>query len=148
MSPVTDHFALDTMIFDRLAGDSLAPGTIQQLVDAHRIELVVTIVQEEELAAIPVDKQAKRALIAGIPRVVLPGTSGIVGEAVIGSMRLDTTGRINRPPGHDNDSSIAGEALARDYPLVTEDSKLANAATKQGVRVWDFSRFVAHIQSL
>src|ERR1035441_490967 len=112
MSPGTDHFALDTCIFDRRAGDSLALGTIQQL-DAHRIELVVTIVQEEELAAIPVDKQAKRALIAGIPRVVLPGTSGIVGEAVIGSMRLDTTGRINRPPGHDNDSSIAGEALDR-----------------------------------
>jgi predicted nucleic acid-binding protein len=131
---------VDTMIFDTLGTDAEALKVVKKLVATERLELLVTVVQEAQLSAIPEQKSDLRERILAIPRRLVPRTSAILGEAVLGAMRLGTTGRIDSNEG-EADNSIAGEAKAHGVPLVTEDRVLTRRATEAGVEVLSWADF-------
>lgn len=115
---------LDTMVFDALDADPDGLLAVRDAVRHRRLQLLSTPVQEAQLAAVP-DPARRKRLQRAIPREAVPAV-GLVGAG----------GR------HDADNAILDTTHARADVLVTEDRRLAETATSEGVTVWHVADLV------
>ena len=141
---------LDTNIFDRIIEVPGFAGHLRSLTAGGRLDIVVTHVQEDELARIP--DTAKRREVQLVPRrsiatsVFLMGFSPLgaarLGEGDGGGLSLDELAERNRVP----DAVIALTAAAEAEEVeafVTEDARLARSvkAKAKTLKVWNFTEF-------
>jgi hypothetical protein len=126
MSRVAEQFLLDSNIFDKIVETPGAFRLVQRLVADGKIELVVTHIQEDELARIT-DEQ-KRQEIASVPRTVTPTAGFILDVSRLGMARLGDPVPIEAVRGgnwhkYTHDALIAAAALADGQVLVAEDRR-------------------------
>src|SRR6266540_5314667 len=88
MTEQPQQFAPDTNIFDKIIADDVCLELVRRLTAAGKIELVVTHIQEDELAAIQDD--AKRQRMADVPRSFAPTSDFVLGVSRLGMARLGT----------------------------------------------------------
>lgn len=141
---------LDTNIFDRIVETPGLAADLQSLTASGHLEVLVTHVQEDELAVIP--DGDKRQAVQQVPRrsvatpVFIIGLSRL-GEAALGGgheggVSLDRLAKLHRT----RDAVIALTAAAREEQVeafVTEDRRLARDVRAQAdkLKVWDFATF-------
>jgi predicted nucleic acid-binding protein len=136
------RFLIDTNIVDRLAEDAGGAARIAAAIDRDQVELVITHIQVDELAAIPDEQLRSRLLIALFrvrPRLVETGVfvldvsrlnlAGLSDEeeAVAYERRLGAGSGRRR---HAEDAILAATAASSGMPLVTENSKDARRFTR------------------
>lgn len=147
-----EQFALDTNVFDRIIESEDSLARVKRLAARGAIEIVVTHVQEDELAEI--QDEAKRALIARVPRVQEPTSDFIIGVSRLGMARLGTGAyleplRASNRSKYTNDALIAASAIWDGVTLVSEERRLRNRVrAEHGLEVWDWARLDAHLRSL
>ena len=115
------------------------------------VELVVTHIQEDELAQIP--DPEKRRLIGDVPRTVAPTSDFVLGVSRLGMARLGTgqiLEQIRRPnwSKYTNDGLIASTAQLEGLILVTKERRLQNQARALGIDVWGWPKFSQHLLTL
>jgi hypothetical protein len=149
--PSPRQFLIDSNIFDRIADDPAAGDLVRSRVAEGVVELLVTHVQEDEIAAIP-DEQRRRRLGNAVPRRVVPthgaiwdvskwGAARWTGEAVAADLKA--IGRRNAA----KDALIATTALWDEATLVTEDADLAEDASARGAVVMGWATFEAWLRA-
>jgi predicted nucleic acid-binding protein len=151
MTRGTKRFAPDTNIFDEIVGDATILRLVKQLSDRGVIELVVTHIQEDELARIP--DSEKRRLMDEVPRTVAPTSDFVVGVSRIGMARLGRghiLEQIRRPnlSKYTNDGLIASTAQFEGAILVTKERRLRNRARALEIDVWGWPEFSSNLLSL
>jgi predicted nucleic acid-binding protein len=147
-------FVIDSPIFDEIAADSNAAALIQRAVHGGDLEILVTHVQEDEIAATP--NIARRKLLQNaVPwrKVVLsPGAIYDVskyGQATWPDKAVDADLRaLASRRRHAEDALIGVTAKREGATLVTEDKRFSKRAARQGVAVMDWAQFSAYLQSL
>jgi predicted nucleic acid-binding protein len=151
------RFMLDTDIFDHIVADEIFLKKVRQAAQARLITLLVTHIQEDQLAEAPPEKGLSR-----VPREVVPFTQGMVlGASRLGMAQLgdDETNQAIERIGVASDSEratlrnrkdalIATTAREADV-LVTDDKKLRNRINRLGfsLTVWSFARFGAFVDT-
>ena len=149
---------LDTNIFDLIIETPGLAEHLQSLAASDRLDIVVTHVQEDELARIP-DPEKQRA-IQQVPRRSLPTAVFVLdvsrlgqarlGEGQEGGLEYDTLHGEN--PKRLRDAVIALTAAAEAVEveaLVTEDDGLARRvrAKAKTLKVWGFTEFRLRVTS-
>jgi predicted nucleic acid-binding protein len=144
------RFVLDSNAYDFVVEDPEVHLLAVRLVEAEKIELLMTHVQEDELAAIPDAK--KREAIASLPRTLVATYGIVVGEWRLGRARLGDAEKIeairNHSGKHTRDALIAATAQYEDAALVTNERRLTNFARRAGIEVWSPDRFIAFLGEL
>ena len=146
------RFALDTNVFDQIIESEDSLARVERLAARGLIEIVVTHVQEDELAEI--QDEPKRARIARVPRVQEPTSDFIIGVSRLGMARLGTGVhleplRASNPRKYTNDALIAATAIWDGVTLVSEERRLRNRVRDEyGLEVWDWARLDARLRSL
>lgn len=146
------------MIFDKVADEPGAAALIssrrliRSLVERGVIELLVTHVQEDQIAAIR-DEARREQLQRAVPRRVVP-THGAVWDV----SKWDMARWTSEPVAHDiariqgrnkaKDALIGVTAKFAGATLVTEDSKLSKDAAVVGVAVASWSQFIALLKTV
>jgi predicted nucleic acid-binding protein len=152
VTPQPERFALDTNVFDRIVEADESLERVQRLVAAGLIEIVVTHVQDDELAEIP--DEGKRERIARVPRVQEPTSEFIVGYSRIGMARIGTgasleplrAGNWNK---YTKDALIAATAAWDGVTLVSEERRLRNRVREElGLDPWDWARLDTRLRAL
>jgi predicted nucleic acid-binding protein len=139
------RFLVDTMILDRIVGTEGAARLFVELHGRGEVQLVVTHIQEDELAAIR--DANKRRLIAMIPRQVVATYGFVIGTSRIGMSRMgedEPVEAIRAPnwPKFTNDALIAATAQYENVTLVTDERRLLNRARRElGIEVWNWATF-------
>jgi len=147
----TESFALDTNILDKIVDVPGALDLVKRLVSGRKIVLVVTHVQEDEVAQAP---PARRARLNAVPREVVPTYGFVIGESRIGMARLSGEEPLDSVRGENwtkrtRDALIAVTADYDGHTLVTEDSNLrTRAKAVLAVTVWDWAAFHGHLEAL
>jgi hypothetical protein len=139
---------LDSNIFDRIIESPGLVERLQSLRAAGLLDLIVTHVQEDELAGAP---DAKRRAYPPVPRRVVKTSVAVLGVSRLGKARLGEGqaggldfGVLAGPNStHVKDAVIALSAAGEVDVLVTSDERLANRvkAEAQELRVWTFEEF-------
>jgi predicted nucleic acid-binding protein len=140
---------LDTNIFDRIIAISGFAGHLRSLTAGGGIDIVVTHVQEDELAGIQ-DAEKRRA-IQQVPRRLVPTVVFVLDISRLGDARLggghegglEYDALHGENPKRVRDAVIALTAAAEVDAFVTEDSQLARnvRARAEKLEVWDFAEF-------
>jgi len=149
------RFMLDTMIFDHIIADVPLAKAIGQAVEAGRITLVTTHIQEDQIAKI--SDEGKRDAISRIPRRVVSTTGLALGVSRLGmvepadnatSAMMERIGR--RHLRTVKDAPIAASARDKADAIVTEDKTLRKRIPRVGLKVTvvTFEDFRRHILSL
>jgi predicted nucleic acid-binding protein len=143
---------LDTMIFDKIVSAEGMTEKLQQLTDDGALALLVTHVQEDQLADISDAK--KQASIERVPRTLVPTSAFALGFSRLGMAGLGS-GRLLKsirgttsPLRHTKDGLIGATAGNTSAVLVTEDRRLRRRAVAAGVSTWDFAAFRAWVDSI
>jgi hypothetical protein len=141
---------LDTNIFDAIITTPGLVKHLQSLTASDRLDIVVTHVQEDELARI--QDAAKREEVQEVPRRLVATSVFLMGFSPLGAARLgggddrglslDEFAERNRVP----DAVIALTAAAGAEEVeafVTEDARLARSVTAKAktLKVWNFNEF-------
>lgn len=153
-------FALDSMVYDRIAADS---HVRKKVIDASARALMVllsTHIQEDQLAATP-DPAKRPSLLAALQEIapIRVPTAGAVwdlskwGEATWGdgSDSGIIIGQVDSPARKHTTDALIATTGARDADvLVTDDTRLRKRVKGFGAKceVWGFERFKAHVLSL
>lgn len=147
---------LDTNIYDLIITTPGLVDHINRLIDAGRIVILCTHIQEGELSKI--ENVRKRDKIVHIKRQVVPTAGGIFGISAIGyatcgdgSQSGVALNQIMSPKGcHAKDALIATTAAQHADVLVTEDKRLINRfkAGSSTCEVWQFEQFKQHLSAL
>ena len=152
MASQPERFALDTNVFDRIVETDASLARVQRLVAAGLIEIVVTHIQEDELAEIT--DEVKRERIARVPRVQEPTSDFIIGVSRLGMARLGTGAnleplRASNWSKYTNDALIAATAIWDGVTLISEERRLRNRVRAElGLEVWEWAQLDAHLRSL
>jgi hypothetical protein len=153
------RFMLDTMIFDCIVADALLTDEVIQAVDAGRLTIVTTHVQEDQIAAIPDfpdGQREKKTAISRIPRRIVPTTGFAFDISSLGMASFAdeetsaTIERIGRRRLRDvADGLIAVSARAEADAFVTNDAELQKRILREGVNVtlFTFEDFRRHVLS-
>lgn len=147
-----ERFSLDSNVFDRIVESDESLARVQRFVAAGMIEIVVTHVQEDELAQI--SDETKRARIAQVPRSCVPTSHFVLDFSRLGMARLGESPALDilrdgNWTKYTKDGLIAATAELEGITLVTEERRLANRAREDlGMDVWDWARLDAHLRSL
>jgi rRNA-processing protein FCF1 len=146
-----DRYLIDSMILDRIAETVGALDLVQQLRAAEQVELVVTHIQEDEIAEI---KDArKRAAISAIPRTVAATYGFVVGVSRVGMARLGEDHPIEAIRGsnwqkYTNDALIAATAQFESAVLVTDDRRLRTRAVRElGIEALGWPAFHGRLEA-
>jgi predicted nucleic acid-binding protein len=136
---------LDSNAFDHVIADRARILALRSAADAGRVEVVVTHIQEDELADAPLDK---RDLYAQVPRRQVNTSAFIVGLSRLGMAELGSRqiyDAVRTPQKHFEDGLIADTAKHLGAILVTGDDRLFKRAQAEDVVVWDFGRLDAEL---
>lgn len=137
------------LLVDRNAYDVLVetPEIQRIAIDAHesgRVTFVMTHVQNDEMLLNPNEEQ--RNAIAAIPFVHALTYGVVLGTSKLGLARFGESEKIEAirsPSGnHTNDALLATTAEHEGTILVTNDKRLRNFASRNGVEVWSPKRLV------
>ena len=141
---------LDSNIFDRIIESPGLVGRLQSLTASGQLDIVVTHVQEDELARIP--DAAKREEVQLVPRRLMAAAVFLMGFSPLGAARLgggdggglslNELAERNQVP----DAVIALTAAAEAEEVqvfVTEDARLARSVRAKAatLKVWNFTEF-------
>jgi hypothetical protein len=147
---------LDTNIFDRII---VIPGLadhLRSLTTGGRLDIVVTQVQEDELARMP--DPAKRREVQLVPRRLIATSVFLMGFSPLGAARLgggdagglslDELAERNRVPDAVIALTVAAEAEEVEA-FVTEDARLARSVMAKAttLKVWKFTEFQLRVSS-
>jgi predicted nucleic acid-binding protein len=146
-------FFIDSNIFDKIVDEPGAFALVTRLVGRGAIELLVTHVQIDQIAATPNEGWWKKLLrVVPLCRVV-PTHGSIYGISKYGKARY-----TSEPVGRDiaaiqrrdkvKDALIGATAKWDGATLVTEDDDFAQDATGQGVAVLKWQRFFARLRAI
>jgi predicted nucleic acid-binding protein len=149
---------LDTNVFDRIIETPGLTGQLQSLVGSSRLDIVVTHVQEDELAGI--QDTMKRRAIQQVPRRSVPTAVFVLDVSRLGQARLGEghEGALEyatlhgENPKRIRDGVIALTAAAEAEELeafVTLDDRLARRvkAKAKTLKVWNFTEFQLRVSS-
>jgi hypothetical protein len=149
---------LDSNIFDEIIKTPGLAGQLRSLTASGRLDIVVTHVQEDELAGIQ-DIEKRRA-IQQMPRRLIPTAVSVLdvsrlgqarlGEGHEGGLEYDTLHGEN--PKRVRDAVIALTAAAETEDVdafVTVDDRLARRvrAKPKALKVWNFTEFQLRVSS-
>lgn len=142
-------FVLDTNVYDALcAGET--DGAVSAACNSGTIELLMTHIQKDELDAMGDGEKLRR--VFAIPFVIAPTYGVVLGTSKNGLSRFGEPEKVDaiRSPsgGHTNDALIATTAQYEGATLVTNERRLRNFATRQGIVVWDADEFCALVRTL
>ena len=143
---------LDTNIFDRIIKIPGLVEHLQSLTANDRLDIVVTHVQEDELAGI--QEAEKRRAIQQVPRRSVPTAVFVLdvsrlgqarlGEGHEGGLEYDTLHSENPKRVRDAVIALTAAAVAEEVEaFVTEDHGLARGvrAKAKTLKVWNFTDF-------
>jgi hypothetical protein len=149
---------LDSNIFDEIIKTPGLAGQMRSLTASGRLDIVVTHVQEDELARIP-DTEKRRA-IQQVPRRSVPTAVLVLdvsrlgqarlGEGHEGGLEYDTLHGDNSKRVQDAVIALTAAAEAEDVDaFVTVDDRLARwvRAKAKTLRVWNFSELQLRVSS-
>jgi predicted nucleic acid-binding protein len=145
-------FFLDTMIFDKIADEPGAAALVGGLVEHRAIELLVTHVQMDQIAAIP-DEGRRKQLLSRVPCRVVP-THGAIWDVSKWDMARYTSEPVERDiagiQGRNNaeDALIGVTAKWDGATLVTEDRTFARDASALGIAVLTWPQFIARLRAI
>lgn len=136
------RFLLDSNAHDRLVE---TPERQRLAIEAHEtglIELLLTHVQVDEL----MDDAEKRGRTLAIPATITETYGLVLGISRLGLARLGEPNEIDAidSPGrnHRKDALLAVTARHEGAVLVTDDRRLRNFASREGIEVWNAERFI------
>jgi hypothetical protein len=149
---------LDTNIFDHIIETPGLAGHLRSLTASGRLDIVVTHVQEDELAGIH-DTERRRA-VQQVPRRLVPTAVFVLDVSRLGQARLgggheggleyDTLHGENPKRVRDAVIALTSAAAAEEVEaFVTEDGGLAQRvkAKAKTLKVWNFSEFQLRVSS-
>jgi len=149
---------LDTNIFDRIIEVPGLAGHLRSLTSSGRLDIVVTHVQEDELARIR--DTEKRWAIQQVPRRSVPTAVFVLdvsrlgqarlGEGHEGGLEYDTLRGENPKRVRDAVIALTAAAEAEEVEVfVTEDDGLARRvrAKAKTLKVWNFPEFQLRVSS-
>lgn len=146
-------FLIDTNVLDRIVEEAGALELVTALSRRGELVLETTHVQEDELAAMPPDRRAKRRSMSRVPRNVVPTAGFVPGvsrpeEGAVGDEGVVERVRGASPAKHARDALIVATARARGRVLVTDDARARDLAAEVGVEAWPAQRLLEHIRRL
>src|SRR5439155_11967237 len=83
---VSEQFLMDSNIFDKIVDTPGALQLVETLVADGKVELLVTHVQEDELARIPDEQRRQR--VALVPRTIAPTYGFVLNMSRLGMARF------------------------------------------------------------
>jgi rRNA-processing protein FCF1 len=131
---------LDTDAFDYVIASSNRIEALRAAINAGRLEVVVTHVQEDQLAGAP---QHKRDLYTQVPRRQVNTSAFVVGVSRLGKASVGggaTYNAVRTARKHFEDGLIADTAKQVGAILVTGDGRLQKRARAEKIEVWGFAR--------
>ena len=149
---------LDSNIFDEIIKTPGLAGQLRSLTASGRLDIVVTHVQEDELAGIQAAE--KRRAIQQVPRRSIPTAVFVLdvsrlgqarlGEGHEGGLEYDTLDGENPKRVRDAVIALTAAAEAEDVEaFVTVDDRLARrvSAKAKTLKVWNFTEFRLRVTS-
>lgn len=140
---------LDTHIYDLLAAAQPELCTLTASVQARQLVLLITHVQEDQLARIP--DPEKRERVASILHLCqrVPTSDFVLDFSRLDMARLgtgETVKAIRRDNSkHTEDALIAATAAYEGGILVTEDKVLKKRAQSHGLTVWTYAELLTRL---
>jgi len=136
------RFLLDSNVYDRLVE---TPERQRMAIEAHdlgRIELLITHVQVDEL----MQDAGKRGRTLAIPATITETYGFVLDVSRLGLARFGEPEELDRIDSagrkHRKDALLAVTARHEGAVLVTDDRRLQNFASRDGIEVWNSDRFV------
>lgn len=143
-------FVLDTNAYDPLVASDEIEAVITRACHDGAIELLMTHIQYDELMAIPDVEKRRRTL--SLPVVIVLTYGVVIGVSKIGLACVGESGKIeairNGSLRHTNDALIAATAGYERATLVTNERRLRNFATREGLNVWSSAQFVTYARRI
>lgn len=144
-----NRFLVDSNVLDAIIDDGALP-LVRRLHERGALELLVTHVQEDELAAVPAPR---RALLAAVPRTLIPTHGLILDVSRLDQARLGSEGVIEAlraaRRGGTPDALIGATAEGEGLALVTDDRRLRTRVRAElSVPVFDWAALRAALVRL
>ena len=147
---------IDTNIVDCIVAEEGFSGRLQNLHHSGRLTILTTHIQQDEIGEMPDTKQEKRKklqeTIAKIAPEVVPTEGFVLNRSRLGLAALGRGESIDEfrkgNLKHTEDALIASTAEAKADVLVTENTEDFKSRIKAlgfQFELWDFKRFLEHI---
>lgn len=142
---------LDSNAVDPIALDEARYSCIALAIADQWLELIVTHVQTDELAATP-DREKRTALLQ-LASVANTDTAGfVVGSSRLGKAALTSDEEATiydqvagRKRKHANDAMLLLTARRENVPLVTNETRLPKFCRQYGVACWSSAELMTHL---
>lgn len=140
---------LDSNAFDFLVATDQIKRAAIEAHESGRVTFMMTHIQNDEMRRNP--NEGQRNAFAEIPFVHALTYGFVLGTSKWGLARFGETEKIeairSRAGNHTNDALLATTAHYENAILVTNDRRLTNFATREGVTVWSPEHLVKFLTS-